>query len=83
MEVGDKIYCHKTGYFNGSTEDKDIFAIKGNTYTITEVRGGDFMILNERGNDDHTWSFCDEFYEFFVLKEEIQPPKTFSKFKFS
>lgn len=82
VKVGDRVYCHTTGYFNGSILEKDIFAIKGNYYFVSMVNKKDntkFCILNERGNVDHSWDLTDEFYEYFDL-EGIKALKKISKF---
>lgn len=62
LKVGDELYCHTTGYFNGSG---DCFAIAGKYYPITGVMRHTVYITNELGNRNHSWPEDGTLYKYF------------------
>jgi len=75
MKPGDKIYCHTTGCFRGTSE---VFAEKGKYYDILDVEivKGDINVItmNENGGE-HTWTNFDMFYKYFstpIVKHNIK-----------
>ena len=83
MEVGDKIYCHTTGYMiNGL----NVFAYAGQEYLVESVgpKNNEITIYSERGHG-HIWTTDRSlFLEHFSIKgQRIQPRKLVRKFKFT
>ena len=78
MKSGDKIYCHTTGCFRGSSI---VFAEKGKTYEILDIEfiDGDInvIVMSETGRA-HTWTNLDKFYKYFstpMIKQNIKKHK--------
>jgi hypothetical protein len=65
MKVGEKLYCHKTGYFNGDQTIGNEFAIKGKSYPILESYDGLVEIIDEEGKRGWTVD-TDKFREHFM-----------------
>ena len=82
FKVGDKLYCHTTGRMKTSGE---LFAIKGEGYTISQIDGDGDIYINTLSSDNHYWGCLNDIHdikditEFFSLGGPLRIIKRIKK----